>query len=645
MKNAILIFITLFNFSCNTEKQSSRSNKDLDIPVAWTTYRQVKSIDEDFQDLKEHGIGAVIIGSFDEAMAEEEARTYLEAARKHDIKLAVRTGNHLLPNGNMVKEAGFDPDYAVMIGGVYEGKAIDRYLFSFTAKPHKITIEPPIYNQKFAYTGRVSDEPIAHYFPEIGDPIRAEIIVPLKEFDGKQHLAIINAAVTKIDGKEFLDNGSVSRDLPDSYEIRERNLYQLEFDLSPYTNALLDKVGVAIYWEYRGSEEWYILDWSNVSMSAKTTRNAVRFKVNKTLTTWTEANGGTFPGDILIGLRFGDEPFYLTGHLRSNSPSVNYPLWDYSTSGIEDYRELASNLDYPRTWGYPEVYGPKSYSYWLYSFHKACAEITGIAREEAKKIAPDILVFRNTTRGSAFSLANDHDGSGPELLARELDIVHLDPYPVGSSGYSSNIPRDMSYYGGLSRRYQKPLIPWMQAHQYGNLTHVTPEHIEKMAQEQWDQGIDAIMWLGYGKRSTFPTTNPDSWEAAGTFHKKLANQLPPKPVSRLAVIRSYNAWALTNRIDERIRNPHDWLMQQWLTVWSIKHGQPYDVFEVAPNLDQASLDSIKALIKSYDHVISNIPFENAWYVGEGIDEQEIPLSKAPEYQDTFEAEIRKRGWL
>ena len=45
-------------------------------------------------------------GELTKAMGVEMARTYLEAARKYDMKLAIRTGNHLLPNGNMVEEAG-----------------------------------------------------------------------------------------------------------------------------------------------------------------------------------------------------------------------------------------------------------------------------------------------------------------------------------------------------------------------------------------------------------------------------------------------------------------------------------------------------------------------------------------------------------
>jgi len=51
-----------------------------------------------------------------------------------------------------------------------------------------------------------------------------------------------------------------------------------------------------------------------------------------------------------------------------------------------------------------------------------------------------------------------------------------------------------------------------------------------MADEQWAQGVDAIIWLGYGQ--TFPKIRPDSWERAAMFHKKLATSLPPKPKAK-----------------------------------------------------------------------------------------------------------------
>jgi hypothetical protein len=134
----------------------------------------------------------------------------------------------------------------------------------------------------------------------------------------------------------------------------------------------------------------------------------------------------------------------------------------------------------------------------MYGLHKSCADLAGSARDAAHKIAPDLLVFRNTTRDGIFTLQNDHDGSGPELLTQNLDMVHLDPYPVLTKGYGNHIPRDMTYYAGLARRYAKPLVLWLQAHAYEpmHLVHPEPHHIDRMANEHWDQGVDAVI----GKR-------------------------------------------------------------------------------------------------------------------------------------------------
>lgn len=611
-------------------------------PRVWTTYSTVRSIDADFADLKAHGVDAVML----RAPSVREAKAYLEAARKHGLRLGVRLGKHLLPNAEMVEDAGLKPQRAVMIGGVYRGKAIDRFLFAFSAGKHEILIEPPVYNQRFAYKGRVSGEPAAHYFPEIGDPLRAEIVVPLAAYDGRQHLKILPATVERASDEVTLAEDSVSDRMPPSRETRDRNLYRLRFDLTGMQSARLDRVGVAVYWKYRGSREWYILNWSPVSMAADSTREAVRRQVRKRLAVWSEANGGTFPEADLVALRFGDETFYLTGHLGGRTPSVNYPLWDYSPSAVRRFRERAGDgVAYPRTWGHPEIYGPRAYSAWMYTLHEACADVCGAARAEAGTVSRTIMVFRNTTRFDVFSLANDHDGSGPELLTRNLDLVHIDPYPVGRSGYKNNIPRDMSYYGGLARRYGKPLVPWMQAHSYVGLDHVAPGQIDRMAEGQWNQGVDAVMWLGYGNGATFPRVNPESWERAAAFHRRLHRELPPKPKARLAVLRSYDAWALTNIEENTVRNPDDWLLQQWLEVWSVDHGRPYDVFELPPGEAAETAGKVESILERYPHGIANVPAEGAWYVGEGIDARVLPLDLAERHRRRFEREMEAKGWL
>lgn len=125
-----------------------------------------------------------------------------------------------------------------MIGGVYQGRAIDRHVFAFAPQRHEIVIEPPVYKQGYAYargsgsTGEPEQtEPIAHYFPDMGAPARAEVIVPLRAFDGRQHLQIIPAAVAEAPPGAKPENDSITG-LPDTTETRNRKLYQLRFDLT-----------------------------------------------------------------------------------------------------------------------------------------------------------------------------------------------------------------------------------------------------------------------------------------------------------------------------------------------------------------------------------------------------------------------------
>ncbi len=591
----------------------------------------------------DHGVQCVTMRARDV----EDARYKLQLARKLGIKYDISIGSHLTVNVNDIEEAGLEAEQAIMLGGVYMGKAIDRQVYSFEAKPQKIIVEPPVYNQNFAYTGRNSNEPAGHYFAEIGDPLRAEIVIPLKEYDGKQHLKIIPASIRKISGQRRLDDDSVNDKMPESYETRDRALYELSFDLTGLDHALLDKVGIAVYWVYQGSEEWYMFSAPPASQCHINSHIAVRGIVRDKLNPWIEANDGTFPEDVIVAGRFGDECFYITGHLREHTPSVNYPLWDYSPTAVNVFKEASGNIEPPRTWGYPEIYGEDSYAWFLYLLHKSCADIVSTVQDEVDKVAPRLLVYRNTARDGVFTKQNDHDGSGPELLTQVFDLVHLDPYPVTVNGYLPLIPRDMSYYAGLARRYNKPLIPWMQAHSYvpTGLVHVNSEDVKKMMVEQRHQGFDAIKWLGYSEGHTFPIQRPDSWETAGNLHKELIYDLPPKPEVKMAVIRSYKAWAVSSQLDGQIRNPADWLLQQLLEVWAVKYGYAYDVFEIPPDLTENEKDQLKEDLKKYTYVVSNVPWEGAWVVGENTLTQVISKTKSGDYQADFEKDMISRKWI
>lgn len=616
------------------------------LPVAWTSYQKVATYELDFADMKAHGIGLVDMNASDVA----DAREKLKLARQFGMKYHINLPD-ITERANLVREEGYEPVDALMIGGVYQGKAIDRHLFQFKAGKNTIIIEPPVYNKAFAYTendGSTSEaglgDRIAHYYPEMSNPAKAEIVVPLKKFDGKQHLKIITAQITEAPAGSKPEFDSVTPDMPVAQETKNRKLYQLSFDLTGLDAALLNQVGIAVYWPYHGTKKYWIFGRGNVSAAAVGTKLALQKVVQKELNKWTEANTGTFPSDVVMAVRYGDECFYITGHSQTNgSEAVSYPLWDFSAPTVMAFKNHAGDSEYPRTWGFPEIYGEDAYGWWMYNLHEQLANLVGTVHGEIAKLAPGLKVFRNTTRMGIFDLSNNLDGSGQELLTQNLDIVHLDPYPVVGGEYTEAIPRDMSYCSGLARRYNKPLIPWMQAHVYGKLQNVTPEQVVRMTQEQWDQGVDGIIWLGYG--DTYPNVRPDSWERAAAFHRKLATALPPKPKVKLAVLRSYNAMALTSIFENgQIKNPTDWLLQQFLEVWSVQRKQPYDVFEVPPVLTAKQKANLEEQLKNYTNIVSTVPWKDAWIFNDKVIGNIVDQTKTTEWQQKLEQKLGEKGW-
>lgn len=616
-------------------------------PKVWVHYGVMETAEKDIETLRAAGVGLMSVQARDAASAKEAIVRARATGMKYQISLSDITEQRPL-----VTEAGLESVPALMIGGVYEGRAVDRHVFTFSPQPCDIIVEPPVYSQPYLYTrgsGGTGEpkqtERIAHYLPDIGAPVRAEVIVPLRAFDGRQHLKIIPAAITEAPPAAKPGKDSI-KGLAETTETRNRKLYRLRFDLTGLGNALLDRVGIAVYWEYGGTEQYWMFGRGNIAACADSTRQALRLHVRKTLEPWIVANGGRFPSDVVPAVRFGDECFFVTGHL--NSPACSYPLWDYSQPAIAAFRRRAGKIEHPRTWGCPEIYGKDAYAWWLYTLHESCAQLCGIVREEVARMAPGLLVFRNQTRVGVFSLANDHDGTGQELLTRNLDIVHLDPYPASGQGYDAVIPRDMSYCGGLARRYGRPLVPWMQAHIYGGPAgqrHVSPQDVDRMADEQWAQGVDAIMWLGWGRGFTFPELRPESWERAIAFHRRLEASPPPKPQARLAVVRAYGPWALSSDCDGKIRNPADWMLCQLLEVWAVRHGQPYDVFEVLPQMSPQERQELESALARYRLVVSTEPREGAWVIGSGTEGQTMDPSNAEAVRTEYEAQLRARGWL
>ena len=622
--------------------QTATVAEDRCLPRVWCSYSKIADEKAEAADLKAHGVDVVGYG----CQSVEHVREHLAAARSQNLKIFFPV-TEVTESVRAVERLGETPAYAQIIGGVYNGEAIDRHLFKFSAGSHEVVVEPPVNHVDFKSTaaknhggenGLKKGEKIGHYMP-FARPVRAEVVVPLKPFDGKQHLKVIPAKITDAPSGLRLENDSVRDDKDfDLWEIRTRRLVKVSFDLTGLDGAMLDKVGLAVYWELPSTPEayWRLRD-GQLSAAAPSTRRAVRADVRRRFGMWAEVNGGTFPSNDVVAVRFGDECFNETTFL--GAPYVSYPLYDYSRWGVDAFRSLAgADIEYPRTWGYPEVYGTDAYACWMYAYHRACAELTREVVDEVHRLAPGVKVFRNTTRTNVFSLSNDRDGTGQELLARELDIVHLDPYPVTAKGMGKSIPSDMSYCAGLARRYGKPLMPWMQAHRHGGpngLCDVVPQQVAEMGAQHFAHGIDALMWLGYGNRSeTFPKARPDSWDETKVLHDKIHAALPPKPNADLAVLRPYATRAVSHvRRVNVIRNPGDWKLQQFLWVWSVELGRAYDVFEVPPRELQADAARRAKELARYKWIVSAEPYPGAVMIG--ADEMGKEL-RTREYLDTRE---------
>lgn len=610
-----------------------------------TIYRELRGMREDCLDLRRHGVDVVEFG----CKGVEPCRKMIEAARNAGLKLSTGILD-ITEHASAVKSLGLDPEYAVMIGGCYRGKAIDRHLFSFSAARQSLVIEPPVNHPGFPYKigttgmdGKIGKEPMGHYYPGV-EPIRAEVVVPLKRFDGQQHLRILPATITPATKGEMLEVDSVGDStFRKTAEFRKRQLYCLEFDLSGLDEACLNQVGIAVFWVMKEPPAGYEgFGGGMVSAASPSSRLALEKEVDRRIAMWCEANGGVCPSDMLTSFRYGDESFHRTGQTQDNSAS-SYPLWDFSPSGLAAFRRIApEGLEYPRTWGHPEIYGAEAYGLWQYAYHRSCAELVRVVRKSLDRFAMGVPLFRNTTRNAVFFLSNDHDGCGQELLAKELSWVHLDPYPAGPVYQEDRIAMDMGYCSGFSRRFGKPLIPWLQAHVYGDLRHPTPSLIRRMYNENRVHGIDGLIWLGYGSAPyTFPAANAESWEEAAKIHSELHAQLPEKPKARLAVLRPYSVWALSNNENgSLLRNPADWLLQQFLMAWSCDRHLAYDVFELPPLAVMKDEELLCEELSHYEFVVSTIPRKGVTkLIGAGSEGSVVNLNSSKAVRAQFNREI------
>ena len=618
-----------------------------ELPRVWTSTAGMKDsavFEKAVEDCRAHGIDVMDNGAAPDVKLCAER---LSICRAHGMKLHVGVPDSCKAD-KLAKDTG-RYELAVMSGGCYKGLAIDRNLFSFTAAKHEIVVEPPVYSKGQAYAKHPHYYMLGdgHYFGGYVPTGRAEVVVPERPFDGKQHLRIVPAKV------EFAQPGAVpendsAADILDTREIKERRLVKLSFDLTGCDGCMLDKVGLAVYWHMDAKDPKWKPERTCFSVFSPITRERMRENVREALAPWAEANGGKFPDDVVVGLRIGDEIFNATGWL--NCPAASFPLWDYSDSAIAAFRAaLPEGVEHPRTWGASEVYGPDACAQFLYLFHKACAEYVRVGVEEAHKASPQIVTFRNTTRGGAWAYTNDHDGTGQEMLVAALDAVNLDPYPVIRGGYASDsIPFDMAYLSGLTRRYRKLLLPWMQAHEFPacGMVHPKPEDIGRMWRQMKPFDPDAIMWLGYnavGKdMMTFPNGNPASWEKAKEIHAELKSM--PKPVRRrppLAIVRPYSARALVCETRNGFVNPADVVLSRFAKTWSCDLGREYDVFEVPPYESDEAKAKRDAELRQYAHVVSSVDWPGAVNVAHGYEDKTLTHKDLKRLREEFRQRYEK----
>ncbi len=645
----------------------------LPLPKVWMSATLRGDMEETIRLCAEQGVDCVEVPTWQV----DDCRRSLAALRKYGVKGFTSTGPDPSLDSRPAVRDGKPCERAVCVAGAYRGLAIDRNLFSFTAGPHEIVVEPPVYSVRQPYTrrrknpdGTESIVKSGHYFGSFRPTGKAEIIVPERLYDGKQHLRIIPCEVLPAGPNDKPETDTAAG--MSGPEIENRRLVRLKFDLTDCADCLLDKVGIAVYWESDPDGASWKNGNGQLSVFSDLTRERARFVGAWRANQWVLANGGTFPSNDIVAIRFGDECFNITGWV--DCPAASFPIWGFSESALTNFTAVAGKLVQPRTLGYPEIYGMEAYAKALYEYHKACAGLVRAFREGVREVTPDLLVFRNTTRADVWSEANDRDGSGQEVLARELDFLHIDPYPIHAGNYATEtIPCDMGYVSGFARRFGKPLIPWMQAHAYApsGLGDITPADMKRMWEQHLPFGPDGMMWLGFNAHPgnsdtemTFPKRSPESWayakELFASMHNaqssmqnaecRMQNESPGGSEGgalrrSCAIVRPYATRAICSvQSDGSWRNPADRILQAWARAWGIDNGQLFDVFELPPNEmrgDGATSPLIEELAR-YPLIVSTIPIPGlpqTRVLGAGSEGTSLTLTEFNDLRSSFAKEI------
>ena len=574
------------------ENVSKDSPSDAGCPKVWLSSPERPLTAESFEDVASHGVQ--VIETLD-----------IQGARKHGLQvmLATDVGGMFMGKpigGRDAAQMSLTPEFAVANAGTYKDLSIDSHTFPFDKGKHTVEIGLPFHfapydwkTKTYFTDNHTFDNHFDHRIFSTDHAFKAEVIVKQKDYDGQQHLMIVPAVIS---GRNSLS-------------------LNVSFDLTN-VDGDLDHTMLAVYWRT-----------NQLSPAAASTRETAARTIREVLDRFTRENGGVFPDDVICAMRYGDECFLRTGFV--NSPKCALPVYDYSDSGIAGYRKLNRKDEYPRAWGFPDFFGVNAYRDWLYAFHTTAAELVKAVVNEAHKVSPNLMVFRNSTRFNPTpfaTLANDHDGCSAQLLAQQFDMLNPDPYPVWRTGDSqstnsdrnpqahyieSMIPLENAYWAGLVRRLGKKVVPWMQAHTFSHdLQHPSPDDVARMYDQVKPFDPDGIMWLGYEPGDTaespdfgmtLPDARPETWKALRDINLRAQRNLgQPKKAPRVAVLRFYAERSL---VDLERRHLHDrFLTEQILTGLTIDLNVAYDIFEYyrREDLDLREMSNYQSVILCVD---------------------------------------------
>lgn len=334
-----------------------------DWPTGWVSgISCLDSLESLIPRLKQSGIGCIGIPAKKAAGREKEI---LHLCKKSNIKIFLEVDDTSSYANKCTGERTY-PVPALMIGGVFQGRAIDRNVFQFQPKKQKIRIESPL-----LYSRSRSAETST----SVCSPVRAEVVVPLALFDGCQHLFILPAEITSTNEKQQSTDTNITRS------------FDITFDLSGLEGALLDKIGLAVYWTMNIDSDQRLLP-----TSADSRWQQERYRhVRNTLASWKQGRRHLFPIETIPAIQIKHLNHYFIGQNQYASTSI--PLWDYSGPAVEIFYHKTSGLEYPRTWGVPEIYGAEAYRNWTDTFFEINAKQIQMIQNAADSIVTGLLVL------------------------------------------------------------------------------------------------------------------------------------------------------------------------------------------------------------------------------------------------------------